>query len=231
MNWNCSLRLITFFTATTLLFTACRKREATEADTLVNFETGAIGITAAENTATIKIKTTAAAKQNTAVVVKLTNVNATYGTDYTTTPAAANGEITLTIPSGNNEASFTINKIANTFYDGDEKIQLEIYSSAQPIIIGALKQLSVSFAELVANSSAGVINGGGATYPNKVFIDFSANRQTGVLRTNWDLGFYTGSDDFRVTLNSSTNMMAKQLAKNDLNSVTTADTIGFTTLY
>jgi hypothetical protein len=227
MNWNCSLRLITFFTATTLLFTACRKREATEVDTLVNFETGAIGITAAENTATIKIKTTAAAKQNTAVVVKLTNVNATYGTDYTTTPAAANGEITLTIPSGNNEASFTINKIANTFYDGDEKIQLEIYSSAQPIIIGALKQLSVSFAELVANSSAGVINGGGATYPNKVFIDFSANRQTGVLRTNWDLGFYTGSDDFRVTLNSSTNMMAKQLAKNDLNSVTTADTIGF----
>jgi hypothetical protein len=72
-----------------------------------------------------------------------------------------------------------------------------------------------------------VVNGGGATYPDKVFIDLSANRQTGVLRTSWDLGFYNGADDYRVTLNSSLNMMVKQISKNDLTTVTATDTIGF----
>jgi len=48
-----------------------------------------------------------------------------------------------------------------------------------------------------------------------------------VLRTNWDLGFYSDAGDFRVILNSSSAMMAKQIAKNDLNSVTAADTVGF----
>ncbi len=227
MNRIYSLRLFTLITAAAVLFTACRKRDAAEADTLVNFETNAVGITAAETSATLKLKTTAAVKQNTVVVIKLTNVNAVYGTDYTTTPAAVSGEISLTVPSGNNEVPFTINKVAGVLYDGDEKVQIDIYSSAQPVIIGASKQLNVTFAELVASSSSAVVNGGGAAYPNKVFIDLSANRQTAVLRTNWDLGFYTGSDDFRVTLNSSVNIMAKQIAKNDLNTVIAADTIGF----
>jgi hypothetical protein len=71
-----------------------------------------------------------------------------------------------------------------------------------------------------------VIQGGGARYPNKVFIDLSESRQTTVLRTSWDLGFYTGAE-FRVTLNSSTNMMAKALTKNDLLQVSEADTVGF----
>ena len=114
-------------------------------------------------------------------------------------------------------------------FDGDEKIVFDIYSSGSPVLIGTNKQLTLSFAELVANSSTATIDGGGPTYPNKVFIDLSANRQTPVLRTNWDLGFYTGSDDFRVILNSSSAMMAKQIAKDDLNAVTAADTVGFST--
>src|SRR6202008_3073628 len=67
--------------------------------------------------------------------------------------------------------------------------------------------------------------GGGATYPNKVFIDLSANRQTSVARTTWDLGF--SSTDFHVILNSANGMMARALDKNDLNAVTAADTVGF----
>src|SRR6478735_4724573 len=74
-----------------------------------------------------------------------------------------------------------------------------------------------------------VINGGGAKYPNKVFIDFSEGRQTTVLRSSWDLGFSNGAE-FRVTLNSSVNMLAKAVNKNDLNTVTAADTTGFAEL-
>jgi hypothetical protein len=117
--------------------------------------------------------------------------------------------------------------VTGVLFDGDEKLVLDMYSSGAPIFIGATKKLELTFKELVASSANLVVNGGGATYPNKVFVDLSANRQTPVLRTTWDLGFYTSSDDYRVTINSSSAMMAKQIAKNDLAAVTAADTVGF----
>jgi len=71
-----------------------------------------------------------------------------------------------------------------------------------------------------------VVEGGGQFYSKKVFIDLSENIQTAVDRTSWDLGFYTGAE-FRVVLNASNGMMAKQIAKNDLNEVNASDTAGF----
>lgn len=210
-----------------LLLNACRKRDAILPDNLVVFETGAQGIAAGENTITIKIKSSRGTDRDVPVVITLTEQGVAYGTKYTTVPEPVSGKINLTIPSGNNEASVILKKVTGALFDGDEKIVFDIYSSGSPVFIGVTKQLTLSFAELIASSSAATINGGGATYPNKVFVDLSANRQTPVLRTNWDLGFYTGSDDYRVILNSSTAMMAKQINKNDLNSVTAADTAGF----
>ncbi|MEO7922750.1 MAG: HmuY family protein [Chitinophagaceae bacterium] len=212
-----------------LLANGCRKREVAGAENLVNFETTAQGIAASENSITIKIKLIQSTDRNIPVTLNLTETGMVYGTDYTTTPAAVTGKLELVIPQGNNEAAFTISKVAGVLYDGDENIRFDIYSSGAPVFIGAKKQLNVNFGELVATNVASTINGGGATYGNKVFIDLSANRQTPVLRSNWDLGFYTGTDDYRVILNSSSAMMAKQIAKNDLAQVTAADTIGFST--
>lgn len=217
--------LVLSFTA--LLFTACRKRDAVLPDNYVVFETAAQGIAAAENTITVKVKLSRGVSADVPVVINLAEQGLVYGTDYTTVPAAAAGKISLTVPSGSNESSFVLTKVAGALFDGDEKIVFDIFSSGSPVLIGSTKQFSLSFGELVASSATATINGGGATYPNKVFIDFSANRQTPVLRTTWDLGLYTGSDDFRVILNSSSAMMAKQINKNDLNTVTAADTVGF----
>jgi hypothetical protein len=177
----------------------------------------------------VKIKLSRGTDKDIPVTIKLTSQQIAYGTEFTTDPApAATGQIVVTVPSGNNEASFTVSKVPGVLYDGDEKVVFELYSSASPILIGSSKQFTLSFAELVAASASATINGGGDTFPNKVFIDLSANRQTAVLRTNWDLGFYTGTD-YRVVLNSSVGMMAKQIAKNDLTQVSAADTIGFST--
>ncbi len=230
MTKNYSAKIVWISLGSILIFTACTKKEAALPDNLVNFETTAQGITATENSISFKVKLSRNTNQNIPLVIKLANTDIAYTTEYTTTPAATgSGEINLTIPSGNNEASFTVAKVPGVLYDGDEKIVFDIYSSGSPVLIGTNKQLTLSFAELIANSSTATIDGGGPTYPNKVFIDLSANRQTSVLRTNWDLGFYTGSDDFRVILNSSSAMMAKQIAKDDLNAVTAADTTGFST--
>jgi hypothetical protein len=198
-------------------------------DNLVTFESSAQGLASSENSIVVKIKLSRGTDKDIPVTIKLTSQQIAYGTEFTTVPApAANGQIVVTVPSGNNEASFTVSKVPGVLYDGDEKVVFELYSSASPILIGSSKQFTLSFAELVAASASATINGGGATFPNKVFIDLSANRQTAVLRTNWDLGFYTGTD-YRVVLNSSVGMMAKQIAKNDLTQVSAADTIGFST--
>ncbi|HNR18055.1 MAG TPA: HmuY family protein [Chitinophagaceae bacterium] len=219
-------RMVLVVAATGIVFASCRKRDAVLPDNYVVFETSSQGITATESSVTVKLKLTGGVSADIPVVLNLTEQGVVYGTDYTTTPAAVAGKVTLTVPSGNNEASFTINKVAGVLYDGDEKIIADIFSSGNPVLIGTIKQFTLSFGELVASAASMTVNGGGATYPNKVFIDLSANRQTGVQRTTWDLGFYTGSE-YRVTLNSSLNMMAKQMNKNDLNTVSAADTVGF----
>ena len=218
---------IFIISAIIILFSACRKRDAILPDNLVFFESAAQGIAATENIITIKVKLSRGTDSNIPVTLNLTEQGAIHGTDYETVPAATAGKIILTIPAGNNETSFTLKKIAGALFDGDEKIIVDIYSSGSPVLIGTTKQLAINFAELVASTSLATINGGGASFPNKVFIDISANRQAPVVRTSWDLGFYTGNDDHRVILNSSVAMMAKQVNKNDLNSVTATDTLGF----
>lgn len=210
-------------------FTACRDKDTISTpDVLANFESTAQGIASGENAITIKVKLTAAVTADIPVVISLTEQAATSITGkYTINPAPVSGKIHLVVPTGNNETSFTLTKTPNALFDGDEKIVFDIFSSGTPVIIGATKQLTLSFAELVATNVSQVANGGGALYPNKVFIDLSADRHTGVNRTTWDLGFYSGPE-FRVTLNSSVNMMVKQINKNDLAAVTAADTVGIT---
>lgn len=221
-------KLTVFTLAAIVLLGSCRKREGFALpDNYIVFTSDAQGVAETENTITLKVKLTRGTDKDIPVTIKVTEDGAAYGTKYTTTPAATNGTIDIVVPSGNNEASFTINKVPGALFDGTEKLVFNLYSSGAPVLIGAGKQLTLSFAELVSTNSTIVLNGGGPTYPNKVFVDLSANRQTAVLRTNWDLGFYTDAADFKVILNSSTGMTAKQINKNDLTQVTAADTVGF----
>ena len=215
--------------AVLLFVSGCRKRDAALPDNLVNFETDTQGMAEAENSATVRLKLVRGTDQNIPVTINFSLEGLEYGTDFTTVPAATNNSISLTIPSGNNETSFVVNKTPGTLFDGDEKINFSIYSSGSPVLIGVRKEFILSFSQIVANAVNLMVNGGGVSFPNKVFIDLSANRQTAVNRTSWDLGFYSGADDFRVILNSSSAMMAKQLDKNDLTQVTSLDTVGFST--
>lgn len=63
---------------------------------------------------------------------------------------------------------------------------------------------------------------GGPNQPNQVFVDLSAEGSTSVRRDSWDFGFETGSE-FRVVLNGSLKMAAKQLATTDITLPQTAD--------
>jgi hypothetical protein len=149
-----------------------------------------------------------------------------YGTDFTTEPVGDGGNITIAVPAGAATASFSVIKKDNVLLDGDENIKFTVAATSPTLVIGEKKELILSFSEIVASSGDLMVTGGGTYYPNKVFIDLSANRVTAVSRTTWDLGFST-TDDFRVILNSSNGMMARALSKNDIQQVTAADTAGF----
>lgn len=66
------------------------------------------------------------------------------------------------------------------------------------------------------------VDGGGAEYPNTVFIDLSKGAQTAVARESWDLAFATGSE-FKVLINGTTGAMASATGETDINAVSAAD--------
>lgn len=213
-----------------LFVSACRKKDALLPDTLLNFETTQQGITASEDSIKIQLVLNRAEQTPIPVEVDITEKGLVYGANYSTSPAATNGKIRMLVPAGQQSFNFTVYKTQGVFYYGDEQLSFALTKNPLPALLGVRKNFTLDFAELIAQGSSAVINGGGALFPNKVFIDLSTNRTTAVNRNNWDLGFYCGGDDFRVTLNSSSAMMAKQLAKTDLTQVTTADTVGLSTL-
>lgn len=68
------------------------------------------------------------------------------------------------------------------------------------------------------------LNGGegGSAAENTVFVDLSADKQTSTKRTDWNLGFYNGSE-FRVILNNTAGSSAVGVDKADINTVSDAD--------
>lgn len=199
-------------------------------DNLVEFESDELGISSSETELAITIKLTREATAEESLMVNVAPIGLVYETDFTTEPATVSNSISIPVAVSATTVSFRVKKADGALFDGDEKITFTIPSAPESLVIGEKTQLTLTFAEIVAATGAMELNGGGPTYPNKVFIDLSANRQTAVARTTWDLGFSSGND-FRVILNSSNGMLARALDKTDLNSVTAADTVSWGTQF
>ncbi len=206
-----------------LIFLSSCKEDPELPDNLVEFESDALGITSTESELTINISLSREATAAASLVVQVEPTGLSNDTDFTTEPATSASTITIPVVSGALAVSFKVKKVATALFDGDEKIVFTIATAPESLVLGEKTQLTLSFAEIVAATGSMELNGGGAAYPNKVFIDLSANRQTAIARTSWDLGFSSGAD-FRAILNSSNGMMAYVLDKTDLASVTNADT-------
>ncbi|WP_199120130.1 HmuY family protein [Pedobacter sp. ASV28] len=81
----------------------------------------------------------------------------------------------------------------------------------------------------VSDGSTLTLNGiaaseAGSSAANSVYIDLSADKPTGILRSLWTLGFYAGSD-YKVILNANNGVSAAVVNKIDLNAVTAADLV------
>ncbi|MNF85362.1 hypothetical protein D3C84_677550 [compost metagenome] len=89
-------------------------------------------------------------------------------------------------------------------------------------VISDNKSIQVNFNETASLGSALAPGVGGPTEPNQVFVDLSSGKMTAVPRVSWDLGFYSGTD-FRVIINHTVRMSAKQTTSVNIDEVQLED--------
>ncbi len=208
-----------------LITGAGKKSDPPLPDNLINFSPSTQGFESTSTSTDITLNLSRAVDVATPVTISLTTNGVTYGTEFSTTPAAgADGTISVTIPAGSSSVTVKLNKTAGVFLNGNESVTFNIKNAGSPLVVGTTNQLKVSFAAIVSTGTTLTLNGGtgGASAVNSVFVDFSANTQTSVLRAGWDLGFYSG-DDFRVILNNTTAASVVAVNKTDITQVSASD--------
>lgn len=201
---------------------SCGEDDPPLPDNLAAFETNELGFEG--NETTIKVTLSRAEAAAVTVSISLAPTQVTYGTEFTTTPAATSNQLTLVIPAGSTEGTITVTKPAGVFLNGDESIDFTIDEVSAPVLAGEQTTVKLSFSAITSEGSTLTLQGKTdvSNYTNAVFVDMSGNSQTAVDRKKWALGFYSGSQ-FRVVLNHSFQMIAAPVDKTDLNAVTLAD--------
>lgn len=224
MNYRFRINLLVGLFGAAAILTSCDD-DPPLPDNIVQFESATLGFNATEEDLAISISLSRALSESATLTIAVAGNNATYGTDFTTEPAASAGTLTLTVAQNATAASFNVQKEAGALFDGDEKVIFTIQSATGGLVIGENETLELSFAEIVATQATMNPNVGGLQQPNRVFIDLSANRQTVRNRSDWDLGFSSEANEFRVVLNTASSMLAYPLDKTSLTEVTAQDTL------
>lgn len=207
---------------------ACSDDDPELPDNLVAFETATAGLADDEDEIVIHLKTDRAISSATTLQITLTPDGVVYGEDFTTDPAATGNTLSVTVPANTTAASFTVVRTTTRFLEGTESVAFEISNvGTTGLVLGTTKTITLSFSSIVSEGSELTLQGlageeAGASAANSVFVNFKSNTQNPVLRTSWDLGFYSG-DQFRVILNNTRGSSAVQIDETNLNAVTVED--------
>lgn len=223
-QWSALIALVLFTS-----LSACDDEDPPLPDNVVSFESTQLGITEDESSVTVNINFSRETTADAEITITTQLNGLTYDTEFHTEPAMTGNTLVISVPKGSTNASFQIIKKEGIVLLGDETIIFTINSVGNDLVVTEGAVLTVSFSEILATAGTMDPNVGGEQQPNKVFIDLSANRQTAMNRGDWDLGFYTADNEFRVILNSSAAMMARSVDKTDLTLVSEADTTGWGT--
>jgi len=205
-----------------LAFTACNSDNNDEevAVNSVAFAATSVNLAAAATPIEIKFANPTAAAGS--VTVSFVETGVANGTDFNTLPAATGK--TIIIPFGKNVSAvaFTFNKIKDAVEGEVKNVVFTITSATINTTIAENKSIQVNFNETASLGSALAPEVGGPTQPNQVFVDLSSGKLTNVVRTSWDLGFYSGTD-FRVVINHTVRMSAKQTTSTNIDEVQEED--------
>lgn len=204
-----------------LAFTACNNDDnETVVVNSVAFAATSVNLTTAATPIEIKFASpTASAGSLTISFVETAVVN---GADFTTLPATTGKTILIPFEKNVSSVSFTFNKLKDAIEGEVKNVVFTIASSTINATITEKKSIQVNFNETASLGASLAAEVGGPLEPNQVYIDLSSGKMTKVLRTSWDLGFYSG-EQFRIVLNGSVKMSAKQLNSTNIDEVQVAD--------
>lgn len=210
-----------------VVMSACEKDDPPLPDNTLNFETQEQGLASETQEAEIKLSLSRPADIDVAITVELQATGVTYGTDFTTTPAATANQLNLSIPKGSSSTSVKLTKSAGIFLSGTESVALIVKAVGSSAFKGTNNTLTLKFGSIVSSGSQLTLEGKttASNYANGVYVDFSNNKQTSIDRKSWNLALYSGTE-FRVVLNQGFQATAKALAKTDISTVGYADTVG-----
>ena len=214
--------LILFFSFIAL--TSCNNDESSDSTPLaVAFVNPTANISNDETP--VNVVFSSAAPSAGTVILNVATTNLNYGVDFTTTPAVVSNTISVPFASGATSATFTFTKLIDAIEGEVKNVSFTIASvtldnSEIPV---ATSTTQLNFNETAMESNTTLAENGGNTFPNQVYIDLSSGAKKEVVRTSWDLGFYSGSE-FRVALNGAINKFAvKQLATTNIDEVQAED--------
>jgi len=161
------------------------------------------------------------AKSGGTVQIRVNAQNAQYDVDFTTFPEATDGIMEIPFSAGQTEVTFAFKNLIFPFDSDDKSVLLEIvqinYTGATAI--QGYKTSLISFERSLGTSLLPEI--GGPNQGDQIYIDLSTELMTSVRRDSWDLGFY-GGENFRVVLNGSVYMAARNLDVTNIDAVTPA---------
>lgn len=198
-----------------LSIVSCQNDDSVINNNQVAFTTFSVPVTSSPITLNISfVNPTSAAGF---LTITPTNSNVEYDVDYTTNPAVEDDKIIVPFESGVSAVSFVFQPTSIAIEGQQKSVVLKITAiSISAVAIpenSSSVELNFGEAPVATNTLTAIL--GGPNLPNQVYVDLSSGMQTGILRTNWDLAFYSG-DDFRVKLNGSIGMAVKQFPTTDL---------------
>lgn len=210
-------------------FSACSDDDSAPQPAIVNFADTEANISNTANAAVVKIAFSRAASNDGSIILSVDNDGLTYGTeaDFYTEPEATDNKITLDYAAGAEDVQFTLFAGSGLNIQEDKEVSVTLRETDVNVNIGQNTTVRILFSEnFVANSGTVILNAGGEEFGLQAFVDLSKLIQTNVDKYTWDLGFYSG-ESYHVIVNGAAYVMARPLDKTDLNSVTAADTTGF----
>lgn len=203
-----------------LAFAACNSDDNNGQSVAVAFAESSYNLTSVATP--VQIKFSAPAPSAGTITISYTTTAASYTTDFTTVPAAATNKIVIPFVQNATSVEFTFNKIKNATATEVKNVIFTITDSSINAQILGNNTIQLNFNETASSGTALAAEVGGPMQPNQVYVDLSSGKLTTVVRTSWDLGFYSGSE-FKIVLNSSLKMAAKQLASVNIDEVQVAD--------
>lgn len=203
-----------------LAFTACNNDDEAVAVNSVAFAATSVNLSAAVTPIEIKFATPTVDAGS--VTISFVETSVVSGTDFTTLPAATGKTIVVPFAKNVSSVSFTFNKVKDAIEGEVKNVVFTIVSATINTTIAENKTTQVNFNQTASLGTALSPEVGGPMQPNQVYVDLSSGKLTTVVRTSWDLGFFSGND-FKLVLNSSLKMAAKQLATTNIDEVQVAD--------